>query len=143
MRTTLTHAPTPSIRLLARSVTQSLAPHSAASHCNMQTCFAFVLHAAGYIATYTICYTVHMLQTFPGEESNMILARCWKEEPEDTHLKLLVDTLLDVYKDLGKNEDVRTLSAKVSQVLQLGAISHLDQVGEHNGYPQGASSPRP
>ena len=60
----------------------------------------------------------------------MILVRCWKEEEEDTHLKLLVDSLLKVYHDLDKDNDVRTSSRKVLQMLQRDAVSRVEQVAE-------------
>ena len=40
----------------------------------------------------------------------MIEVRCWKEEAADTHLKLLVDSLLEVYQNFDKDNDVRKLS---------------------------------
>ena len=52
----------------------------------------------------------------------MILVRCWKEEAEDIHLKLLVDSLLEVYHNFDMDDDVRTSSAKVLQMLQLNAM---------------------
>ena len=60
----------------------------------------------------------------------MILVRCWKEEAKDTHLKLLVDSLLEVYHNFDKNDDVRTPSTKVLQMLQRDAVSHVEQVAE-------------
>ena len=60
----------------------------------------------------------------------MILVRCWKEEEEDTHLKLLVDSLLEVYHNLDKDNDVRTSSRKVLQMLQRDAVSRVEQVAE-------------
>ena len=48
----------------------------------------------------------------------MIVVRCWKEEAADTHLKLLVDSLLEVYQNFDKDNDVRKLSEQVFQKLQ-------------------------
>ncbi|KAL0018993.1 hypothetical protein WJX79_001369 [Trebouxia sp. C0005] len=55
----------------------------------------------------------------PGEETNMILIHCWEdEEPEDMHLKYVVDILLATYTDLSEDVDVRDQSEEVSEALK-------------------------
>lgn len=64
----------------------------------------------------------------PGEETNMILIHCWEEEePEDMHLKYVVDILLATYTDLSQDVDVRYQSEKVSEVLKVTVATHVAQ----------------
>ncbi|DBA99939.1 TPA: hypothetical protein ACH3X1_013819 [Trebouxia sp. C0004] len=64
----------------------------------------------------------------PGEEANMILIHCWEEEePEDMHLKYVVDILLAAYTDLSEDVDVRNQSEKVSEALKVTVATHVAQ----------------
>ena len=67
-------------------------------------------------------------QAVPGEESNMILVHCWlEEEPEDMHLKYVVDILLATYKDQPKDADVRLSSQEVSAALRATVAANVAQ----------------
>ena len=68
------------------------------------------------------------MQAVPGEETNMILIHCWEEEePEDMHLKYVVDILLATYTDLSQGVDVRYQSEKVSEVVKVTVATHVAQ----------------
>ena len=72
--------------------------------------------------------TVIALQAVPGEESNMILIHCWEEEePEDMHLKCVVDILLATYTDFDEATDVRDHSKEVSDALKVTVAAHMAQ----------------
>lgn len=64
----------------------------------------------------------------PGEEANMIVIHCWEEEePEDMHLKCVVDIMLIVYKDLSRNVDVRAQSHQLSEALKAAVAANVAQ----------------
>ncbi|KAA6429781.1 MAG: P-loop containing nucleoside triphosphate hydrolase [Trebouxia sp. A1-2] len=64
----------------------------------------------------------------PGEETNMISIHCWEdEEPEDMHLKYVVDILLATYTDLSEDVDVRDQSEEVSEALKVTVATHVAQ----------------
>lgn len=68
------------------------------------------------------------VQAVPGEETNMILIHCWEEEePEDMHLKYVVDILLAAYTNLPEDVDVRDQSEKVSEALKVTVATHVAQ----------------
>ncbi len=58
----------------------------------------------------------------------MILIHCWEEEePEDMHLKYVVDILLAAYTNLPEDVDVRDQSEKVSEALKVTVATHVAQ----------------
>ena len=58
----------------------------------------------------------------------MILVHCWlEEEPEDMHLKYVVDILLATYKDQPKDADVRLNSQEVSAALRATVAANVAQ----------------
>ena len=58
----------------------------------------------------------------------MILVHCWEEEePEDMHLKDVVDILLRTYSGLSDQEDVRLKSQEVSAALRAIVAASLTQ----------------
>ncbi len=70
-----------------------------------------------------------LLQAVSGEEDNMILIHCWEEEePEDMHLKCVVDILLAMYQDLSEDVDVREQSSEVSEALKVTVAA---KIAEH------------
>ncbi|KAL0046319.1 hypothetical protein WJX82_009128 [Trebouxia sp. C0006] len=61
-----------------------------------------------------------------GEAQNMILVHCWKdEEPEDMHLKLVVDTLLHTFQTIEISTDVRSKSSVVSEALRVRTSANV------------------
>ena len=68
----------------------------------------------------------------------MILVHCWEEEePEDMHLKDVVDILLSTYSGLSNEEDVRLNSQEVSAALRATVAA---KVARHAGNLQPAGS---
>ena len=64
----------------------------------------------------------------PGEEGNMILIHCWEEEePEDMHLKYVVDILLATYTEFLEDMDVRDYSKEVSDALKVTVAAQVAQ----------------
>lgn len=58
----------------------------------------------------------------------MIVIHCWEEEePEDMHLKCVVDIMLTVYKDLSRNVDVRAQSHQLSEALKAAVAANVAQ----------------
>ena len=56
----------------------------------------------------------------------MILIHCWEEEePEDMHLRCVVDILLDVYQAAAHDVDVREHSNKVSHALKVAVRASI------------------
>lgn len=58
----------------------------------------------------------------------MILVPCWKEEePEDMHLKIVVDTLLKTYHGIEASTDVRLKTSIVTEALSVLVAANVAQ----------------
>lgn len=76
------------------------------------------------------CRFCNCLQALPGEKDNMIIIQCWdEEEPEDMHLGLVADIMLQNYQDLDEASDVRLHAKQVSEAL---AAAVAENVARHS-----------